>query len=73
MTSLNIKSYQDIHKYGQNKLRMNWKYWYENDLSLTYRRLRDLIVTSCLDSDFVGCLDDHKLTFGYNIIVLNFS
>ena len=35
------------------------------DYMLTFRRSRDLIVTSYLDLDFVGCLDDHKLTFEY--------
>ena len=32
MNSLNIKSYQDMHKYGQNKLSMDQKYRYKNDL-----------------------------------------
>ena len=35
MNSLNIKSYQNMHKYGQNKLSMDWKYRYANDLSIT--------------------------------------
>ena len=35
------------------------------DFILTFRRFDSLEVTGYLDSDFVGCIDSRKSTFGY--------
>ena len=37
---------------------------------LTYRRFNDLAITDYSDFDFVGCLDDHKLTSRYIFIMI---
>ena len=37
---------------------------------LTYKRLRDLIITNCLNLDFVGYLNDHILTYIYIFIMV---
>ena len=41
MSSLNTKSYQNTHKYGQNKLTMNGIYQYENELSMASKNKFD--------------------------------
>ena len=35
------------------------------DLILTYKRSDHLKVTGYFDSDFVGCIDSRRSTFGY--------
>ena len=40
------------------------------DYMLTYRRSRDLINTSYSNSNFTGCSNDHKSTFGYIFIMV---
>ncbi|XP_075111848.1 secreted RxLR effector protein 161-like [Nicotiana tabacum] len=35
------------------------------DYMLMYRRSKHLEVVGCSDSDFVGCIDTRKSTFGY--------
>ena len=39
------------------------------DYKLTFKRSGDLIVIGYLDSNFVGCLDDHKSTSRYIFMI----
>jgi hypothetical protein len=40
------------------------------DYMLTFRRSDSLEVTSYLDSDFAGCIDCRKSTFGYLFVLV---